>query len=384
MMDKKTFVLQKATIRSIGNQLGIEVNRLGDLLQFPEAGNETVTGEQPDGLKTVIETVLQPRNISSITLLFPDNSILWTTEITGKGQSVLYGDNMGEVSIKPMEKGEAINIFASYLNESTAASGKATLSLSMNALFVLLAINDYRRRVGLYHLLSHTVGDDPLTVTGIQKEIDRAVDHQDLRWLLPFFFEVTGYEKAIDLPLAIKELEESGFLNHGTEPGGSVEIACPGSHFLNELSRNHTFCGIQSYFYHKGALTVLRGAFLATDQSITFIEMDTEARFSSVAFDQVPKIINNLFSPGEDPGFAPREESDEKVEAASPFADKPAEEIMPEDQETATDANEPWECICGKINTGEFCGSCGKQRIPRTQTAIPSFCHHCGAPLAQI
>ncbi len=377
MIENKTMVLPNTAIYPLGEEIGIKVNRLGALLQLPKTSGEKVSSSDidPDALKDALATVLQPHNISLITLLFPDDSLLWTTEISGKNNAALYGNSDGFTHIKPMKPQNIPKVFASYLGTKDNVFIEVKARLSLNGLFTLLAIFDLRRKFGLLHLLSHTVGESHVTENGIQKEIAEALEHGDIRWLLPFMLELAEHKEEIDIVLALEELTKYGLIS--TE-NRAVILSAKGEQLFSILVKRDTLCGVESIFYHRGELHVQRTAFLSAGEHLFRFEFGDDATISSTTSKEALEALRTLFAPGEDPGAMVVPPSEPTIpEIAVPPAQEDTTPAL-----SLKDKTGGWQCVCGKMNTGQFCASCGKHRIQKQETTIPTFCKNCGAPLS--
>lgn len=363
-MNEKTIMLPKASVLSAGRRLGIAPNRLGALLKLPDSGESTQAGTETEtSWKGALSLVLAPKNLSLITLLFPDDSLLWTAELTNGESTALMGDDGETLRIRMMSPIDIVRTFARHFSPVSKAVTRMQGQCSLQSFLVLMALSDLQRGNHCLQLLSHAVGAPTITAETLQNEWEEAVAHCDLRWLLPYMRELLGYGQTLDIPAALAELNSIGLINI---ENGSILPTEKGEPILNMLRNRAMVCGIESLYYHEGVLQSQKTILLLSGTSVCRIELGESAILETIDEAELMKTLEVLFAPGEEAGPTTQKVIDTSVETKDNVVQV---------------ENPSWRCACGQQNTGRFCTACGMPGEDGEGQTTAAFCIQCGAPL---
>ena len=336
-MNNITYNIPKDVVSSAGNHLGIKANRIAGYLGFAKSTQSKKTEE---GWENILPIILNPRNFTGVTVLFQDDSLLFTNLVTGEEDAAFCGEEDGNLKIMPMSQMEIIELLASYLGE-TENTQRIKQELSGDALICMLSIADSIRRAKLENILNPLKNEFKITEEILKSEFENNLKLGNLRWLSAFLAELRWKEKPVDFEKALKELSKSDIIQY---KGSNVEISENGEIFFEELLKRKTMLGLRSVFYHEGVLNYLAMALLRTEKYLWLLDVTDNACMMSLNCEELQGMIGTMISPGE-------ESPEMEVEAD-------AEDINKEQKKSVT----PKFCRnCGdKLSSGtKFCKKCG-------------------------
>lgn len=383
--EKKEFKLPIDSIHGLGQQYQLNSNRLSSYLNLPTGGTAArVTAEE--GLRTVLDTVLYPGNITIATVMQRQEGVKNLTLCSGASGVVAVGMDKTEIRLSPVEVEEFAAFFTGFFDNGTLLESLGTgLSLSRNGLYTLLAAADLYEVNRLMALIEKKTEVDPLTDKGIKGLAAEAISEPDPRQLTTSVLATDNLPELFDIDMGISELSETGIFEPSSE--GVLKLTKPGQQLIPGLSEPEILSGIRSYYYDEGMLTEMGLVIWRTRNYLWGIELTDQPTLFSMNFDKVFVYLQSLLSRG-DYSDGIFDESSLMPDAAAPEA-----EPVGADQ-VRVDSTVSYCSKCGAALKPEnkFCTKCGTLTQNTTQPKIcPSchadveqnakFCKKCGQPL---
>ncbi len=312
MSNKATIRIPKDAIVQVGQDLGLEVNRLASYFGLKEGNGKIDFDKQ---WEDVLPVLLQPLNFSGITTLFEDDSLLFTNVLSDAVDTVFCGTEAEDLAVLPMHPDAMMDLLASYLGV-IGETPRVKQELSSDALIALLAIADTVKRAKLSNVLDPSQTEFEITLQSVSKAYEDAIKAKDLRWLAPFASELRFEAKVIDFNKALMSLAKTGIIQYVNK---KIDIDDNGSVLFDELLRRKSMLGIRSVFYHEGVLNYLSLAFLRTENMIWQLDVSNKGNIMSLSVEELKGMIATLLAPGEiPPPLKTNEEVEEPTVLSSP------------------------------------------------------------------
>lgn len=366
---QKFIRIPRANALSAGRRLGLAPNRLA-LLALPDG--DATPGSVPPGWEPLLPTLAQPLAIGDITLLQGDDFLLQSRWAMGGESGLLYGEEEGLLSLRPITPWELADLILAPLDVEEADAEPMQIALSPAGLLALLAWADCVRRWQMELLLLHAAGQIEITKALLKAQLQDAREQKDIRWLAPFLLTLYDAELPVKLPEALAELERQGFL---TLRGENIEPTEAGARLLAQLNRRCAVAGVRCVFYQEGEAILMNAVLLRTQRHLWYIELGADALLGGISPALARETLEGLFSPGEEPPPAPAVAQSEAIPAQ-------------EERAAVSVATPPpagsWTCACGSENKGAFCPACGSAKpAPPVASAVSEntapACMRCGS-----
>lgn len=356
MLKQETVTISKEAALATAWQLGIEPNRLSELLDIPKASGKKPAGAQGlmDGQQELLRSLAQPYNISFLSSILQDESFFFTTILTGENDYAFYGADGEDIRLKPAESDEISLLVQDIIGAAGVHKTNTALSLSRNGLLSLACLLDVIRRRKLENLILHVVGSEPIEIRDLEDELAIAQESRDMRWMTPFFMETFNMKTPFDLKKGLGELSDMGIAKLQKN---AITLHDEKSGWLDMLGGKKSILGINSIFYHQNALQLLSAAFIRVGEYLYYIEGGEQVTWASIDENQLQEAILTLIAPGDNPGNS--------AAKAGPAAAELSETVNISNgagEETAAKPAPKFCKYCGTALTpgGKFCRNCGK------------------------
>lgn len=358
MLKQDTVILSKEAAIGALKQLGIESNRLSELLDISKASGKKPSGAQGliDGQQELLRRLAQPYNISFLSSVLQDESFFFTTILTGKDDYAFYGAEGDDIRLKPAESDEISLLVRDIIGAAGVHKTNTALSLSRNGLLSLACLLDVIRRRKLENLILHVVGSEPIEIRDLENELAIARENRDMRWMTPFFMESFNMKGPFDFQKGLRELSDMGVVKLQKN---AITVQDEKSGWLDVLGEKKSILGINSMFYHQDALQLLSVTFLRAGEYLYYIEGGEQVTWASIDENQLKEAVLTLIAPGDNPGSI-TVGAKPTVAAEAAKADK-------------TQALAP-----SAESAPKFCKHCGTALTPGGK-----FCRNCGKPIGK-
>ncbi len=374
------FKLSGQSIRVLGQAWGIKSNRLSTYLNLPKGGNPDGI-EVDESLRSILEILLSPGNITTISLTQRDEGMVNTAVCTSEKGCVSVGMGEMEVTLKGMKIDEFIESLIVFFDNDTVLKTLGTsLVLSRNALYALLAGADLYGINRMISLLEKKPAVDPLTIIGIKGAAAQAINEPDPRWLTSNVLAIDRLTEMFDIDVGIDELCSHGIFEKTVD--GVIKLPAPEGLLIPGLAEPEVFSGLRSFYYDEEALTAIGLVVFRTRNFLWGIELTEQPLLISLNVETAFLYFYSLLNRGDySDGMIPDEEESVDFEENS----APVSSII-----------RPIHCRnCGNIleSNAKLCSKCGatiqkpKSRQDVMNEPIPDkkihYCAYCGSSLRE-
>lgn len=354
-IEKKEFKLPRQSIRALGQAWEIKSNRLSTYLDFPEGGNPAGIALD-ESLRSVLETLLFPGNITTISLTQRDQGMVNTAVCTSEKGCVSVGMGETEVTLKGMEIDAFVESLTAFFDNGTVLQTLGTtLELSRNALYALLAASDLYGIKRMIALLEKKLEVPPLTIIEMKGTVAEAINDPDPRWLTSSVLAIDGLTEMFDIDRGIDELCGHGIFEKTAD--GILKLTPREGTLIPGLAESEALCGLRSFYYDKEALTAIGLVVFRTRNFLWGIELTDQPTLYSLNFETAFLYFYSLLNRGD--------YSDGQL----------SEDLIPDGIKALGEVEEPAEIEEPEIME-KFCKKCGKPL-----KAQDKFCTHCGTPV---
>lgn len=393
-MNQKVIKIPSNQIIPAGRSMGIEPGLLSALSGFPTDGGAC---EAEKEWEEVLPVLLSPSKVSMLMKGDRDHAVSLTSLSMADEKLLLYsGEAGGNTYIREADPVQLQQELLSSLGSETSEK-EIVLPMSLDALFTLSALADITKQQKARMMLGQVNEPVPPKIPEIQKFLDDAVKGMDPRWCLtPFLYSIYGLNRTLDVPGALKQLQEVELVEV-TE--GNVYPTERGFLLLDDLTSRRGIVGFHSYYFEGGRPVQSTQVLLDTWDTLWLMECGSKSVLTSLNTEAAKKVIEDALKPGESipaayvpatsVGYAGQESGSPgsaEQGAVSSGDNQPVQENVSSGETQAKPAAKEdtgtWICSCGKQNNGNFCISCGKPKA----TASPDgkqFCRNCGSEQKQ-
>lgn len=314
MSNQESIRIPKDVIVQVGNDLGMEVNRLASYFGLEEGTSKIRIDKS---WMEILPVLLQPLNFSGVKVLFADDSLLFTNVLRDEKDAAFVGSDSEDLVVVPMSPDAVMHQLASYLGE-VEQTPRVKQELSLDATIALLAIVDTIRRIKLKNILDPNQTTFDLDLDSVKDEFTQARDAKDVRWLAPFMSDLRWVANEVDFNKSLNELANLGVIQYKNK---KIEIDDKAVVLFDELLNRKTMLGIRSVFYHEGALNYLALAFIRTENYIWYLNGTEKSCVMNLNYEELKGLIAMMLAPGEIPPQAiqdPVRKPEKKEEVIKP------------------------------------------------------------------
>lgn len=307
--------MPRSLVEGLLDHMEMDRNSLFSAWLWPEQSQgaaawwDDLQPDKKDGYKDLLQAVAAPVLLATFTMLENDTTVLLRCLVpsTEPGTHVyLIREQESTLVAQRLEhRDEAVDAIWELLSgDFPVWEMEWGARLSKEALYTLLAITDLQQRKEFVGLLEHSVLGWELFCSEVEQIVERAFEHSDIRWLLPFFLTVNPDAPELSqlkngVKGALKALCEAGLLESSKQ---NVYRWSPQGEFLaGHWCRRLATAGLQVLAAdHHGTPVFSHAGFIRSPRFLWFLELgsaEEELVVSTPPVDLFKELLDELLSP---------------------------------------------------------------------------------------
>lgn len=358
-MEKNEYVLRRDSVRSLGQASGLISNRLVTFLNLPSEGDAGATIiDEP--LKEILGIVLNPRNVTLITLMEREEGITNTAVCSKEKNLVYWGMDRDIIKFQDLETGQFAGGFATFLDQgSPLKKQEIELSLNWDQLVSLMGLTDLFVTNRMLALLEHSPRPAPLTISGLKGITVGAINRPDPRWLTTNVLTYGHKGQGFDLDAGIQGLAEMKILEKADD--GTLSLQSKGQALIHGLAEPEVLWGLKSYFFEAEKLILVSQMVFRTRHYLWSVDFNSDNYIlRCVDYNEVAAALAAIINRGDDTEGEIPSQFDQEIDTTKESVSATRSEDLLQIAQT-------------------ICSHCGNPLLPEDR-----FCNKCGTSVPAI